>query len=417
MVVTVVHGENVLFLNLFKDEESSEILDSNLESDLISTYSFDEDNESIVFKNNSLNNTEPGLIEVTKLQPEDLEGEQVSSTLKEAANLQTSQVPEEKTEIHSKHTTNENSQLNTLSKATVEDGSSISKKLNTVLPERSEELDSFVKFCFDIIAYFIHGVMSGITSVGDTSTNSKPTGVTTDYSQSPSRKRKRDLKTEIEPVHSAEPNKDKSVETNVNQVNKEKSVVADLNIDSGTSLAQHEDSATSQDETANSVSKQSTESSATLETHKILNEPKTSITDTDNDSIVSYHLGILKNSNQEQNDNSALLNNKTKKDVTELKKNVIEVIREDLSHTDRTSIPKSPLLEENIGTHTNKEDHDLVPPLESTEEEISNSFLLNDFINKQVTSILECHILAVFIRDESHCRNLVPHQHQTTGSI
>lgn len=385
MVITVVHGENVLFLNLFKDEESSEILDSNLESDLMSTYSFDEDNESIVFKNNSLNNTEPGLIELTKLQPEDLEGEQVSSTVKEATNLQTSQVPEEKTEIHSKHTTNENSHFNTFSKATVEDGSSISKKFNTVLPERSEELDSFVKFCFDIIAYFIHGVMSGITSVGDPSTNSKPTGVTTDYSQSPSRKRKRDLQTEIEPLNSAESNKDKSFETNVNQVNKEKSVVTDLNIDLSTSLAQHEDSATSQDQTTNSVSKQSIESSATLETHKILNEPKASITDTDNDSIVSDRLGILKNSNQEQNYKSALFNNNTKKDVTELKKNVIEVIGEDLSHPDRTSIPKSPLLEENISTHTKKKDYDLVPPLESTEEEISNSFLLNDFINKQVT--------------------------------
>lgn len=386
MVITVVHGENVLFLNLFKDEESSEILDSNLESDLMSTYSFDEDNESIVFKNNSLNNTEPGLIELTKLQPEDLEGEQVSSTVKEAANLQTSQVPEEKTEIHSKHTTNENSHFNTFSKATVEDGSSIiSKKFNTVLPERSEELDSFVKFCFDIIAYFIHGVMSGITSVGDTSSNSKPTGVTTDYSQSPSRKRKRDLQTEIEPLNSAESNKDKSFDMNVNQVNKEKSAVTDLNIDLSTSLAQHEDSATSQDQTTNSGSKQSIESSATLETHKILNEPKASITDTDNDSIVSDHLGILKNSNQEQNDNSALFNNNTKKDVTELKKNVIEVIGEDLSHPDRTSIPSSPLLEENISTHTKKKDYDLVPPLESTEEEISNSFLLNDFINKQVT--------------------------------
>lgn len=419
MVITVAHGENVLFLNLFKDEESSEILDSNLENDLKSTYNFDEYTEGIVFKNDSLNNTEPELIDgVTKLQPEHLEVEQVPSTLKEAANLPTSQIPEEKTELHSKHKTNENSHLNTFSKATVEYGSSTSKKCNPVLTERSEDLDSFVKFCFDIIAYFIHGVMSGITSVGDTSTNSKPTdGVMTDYSQSPSRKRKRDLQPEIEASHSADSNKDKSFETNVNLINKEKSAMTDLNIDSSPSLNQHEDIPTSQDQKTSSNSEKSIESSATLEMHKILNEFKTSISDKDDDSIISDRVSVLKNSNQEQNANSALLNNNSKKDITELKKNVIEVIGEDLSHPDRTSTPNSPSQEENTSTHIKKKDFDLVPPLDSTEDEISNSFLLNDFINKQVTYFFKCHILAVFFKDESHCRNLFLHQNKTSGSI
>lgn len=418
MVITVAHGENVLFLNLFKDEESSEILDSNLENDLKSTYNFDEYTEGIVFKNDSLNNTEPELIDgVTKLQPEHLEDELVSST-KEAANLPTSQIPEEKTEVHSKHKTNENSHLNTFSKATVEDGSSTSKKFNPVITERSEDLDSFVKFCFDIIAYFIHGVMSGITSVGDTSTNSKPTdGVMTDYSQSPSRKRKRDLQPEIEASHSADSNKDKSFETNVNLINKEKSAMTNLNIDSSPSLAQHEDIATSQDQKTSTNSEKSIKSSTTLEMHKVLNEFKTSISDKEDDSIISDHVSVLKNSNQEQNANSALLNNNSKKDVTELKKNVIEVIGEDLLHPDRTSPPNSPLQEENTSTHTKKKDMDLVPPLDSTEDEISNSFLLNDFINKQVTYFFKCHILAVFLKNESHCRNFVLHQNQTSRSI
>lgn len=419
MVITVAHGENVLFLNLFKDEESSEILDSNLENDFKSTYNFDEYTEGIVFKNNSLNNTEPELIGgVTKLQPEHLEDEQMPSTLKEAANLPTSQIPEEKTKVHAKHKTNENSHSNTFSKATVEDGSSTSKKFNPVITERSEDLDSFVKFCFDIIAYFIHGVMSGITSVGDTSTNSKPTdGVMTDYSQSPSRKRKRDLQPEIEASHSADSNKDKSFETNVNLINKEKSAMTDLNIDSSPSLALHEDTATSQDQKTSSNSEKSIESSASLEMHKIINEFKTSTSDKDDDSIISDRVSVLKNSNQEQNANSALLNNNSKKDVTELKKNVIEVIGEDLSHPDRTSTPNSPLQEENTSTHTKKKDYDLVPPLDSTEDETSNSFLLNDFINKQVTSFFKSHILAVFFKDESHCRNFVLHQNQTSGSI
>lgn len=401
MVITAAHGENVLFLNLFKDDESSEVLDSNLESDLIST--FYEDNESLVFKNKSLNSIEPDSIGgIKKLQPEDLEDEQESSTLKEAANsLQTSQVFEEKTEFHSKHTTNENSHLNTLSKGTVEDESSTSKKFNTVLPERSEELDSFVRFCFDVIAYFIHGVMNGLTSVGDTLASSKPTGESTDYSQSPSRKRKRE--TETEALNSAESNKDKSFETNVNQTNNKKSAVPDLKIDSGTTLPQHEDSDTSQDKTTSSISKQAIESSTTFEIHNISNEFHKSIIGTGSDSIVSDHLNILDNSSkQKKSANIDLLN---KKDVTEIKKNVIGEAQAQL---DRTSIPNTPLQEENIGIRTNKKDHDFVPSLnDSSEGEIFNSFLLNDFINKQVNYF--CYViytkLTMFTKNNRYCRH------------
>lgn len=96
--------------------------------DQLSIYNLYEHNESIFFKNSSLNNTEP---ELTELQAENFLDEQERLALKEAANLLIAQISEEKTETLIPSTQlmkvqmSSKPRINAFNKATVENGSSM----------------------------------------------------------------------------------------------------------------------------------------------------------------------------------------------------------------------------------------------------------------------------------------------------